>query len=120
MRHTTTTSGKTTNEDRSAKDVSDDADSKAADSDGALALRSASTIADRVRERPWMYAGVAMGCGFVLGGGLATPLAMRLLRRGMSAALQLTIAPMVLSRLEEVAGRAFGVGDEQPSAKKRQ
>ena len=74
-----------------------------------LAREGAPTIAARVRERPWAYAGIAAGCGFVLGGGLATPLAMKLLRRATSFALQVAVAPVLLARLEDSLGRWTGL-----------
>jgi len=74
-----------------------------------VARDEAPTIAARVRERPWMYAGIAAGCGFVLGGGLATPLAMKLLRRATSLALQVAVAPVLLARLEDSLGRWTGL-----------
>lgn len=69
-----------------------------------MARKGSSAVMHRIKERPLWCAGIAIGAGFVLGGGLATPAALRLLRKSVGLALQLTIMPAVVSRLQEALG----------------
>jgi hypothetical protein len=56
----------------------------------------------RVQRNPFIMVGVAVGVGYVLGGGLFSPLTGKLLKIGMRAA----IIPLVKSQLAGLAGVA--------------
>jgi hypothetical protein len=57
------------------------------------------------RDNPWLVLGAAAGVGYVLGGGLFTPLTARLLRLGTRALL----VPLVSSQVK----RALPIDDDQ-------
>jgi len=58
-------------------------------------------VVARFKESPLLYAGIAAGAGFVLGGGLATPTALRVFRKSALLALQATVVPLLFSRLQD-------------------
>ena len=70
-----------------------------------LVPRSTNGIVDRIRERPIAWLGVAAGAGFVLGGGLATPPALRLLRKSLGLAIEWMIVPLLVSQLQSAVTR---------------
>ena len=55
----------------------------------------------QIRERPLTVAGLTLAAGFVLGGGLATGTALRVLRRSLGLALQMAVIPALLTRLRD-------------------
>jgi hypothetical protein len=59
------------------------------------------SAASYFRENPLLCATIAAGAGFVLGGGLTTATTLRLFRRTLGLALQLAVAPLLLSRLRD-------------------
>jgi ElaB/YqjD/DUF883 family membrane-anchored ribosome-binding protein len=67
------------------------------------ARRSVETVADdlrdRVEERPWQTLGLAVGAGYLLGGGLFTALTGRLLFGGVRIGLRLAAIPLVREEL---------------------
>lgn len=69
-----------------------------------MARKGSSALMEKIKERPLWCAGIAAGAGFVLGGGLASPAALRLLRKSVGLVLQLTVMPMVVGRLQEALG----------------
>jgi hypothetical protein len=73
-----------------------------------MARKGSSALMHKIKERPLWCAGIATGAGFVLGGGLATPAALRLLRKSVGLVLQLTVMPMVVGRLQEALGDLAG------------
>ena len=68
-----------------------------------------SALARKVESNPLLYAGLAVGTGFLLGGGLAARTAGPLVRRGLWLALRMAVFPMVASKLER-ASSLFGAG----------
>jgi len=67
------------------------------------ARRSVETVADDLRERveehPWKTLGLAVGAGYLLGGGLFTALTGRLLFGGVRIGLRLAAIPLVREEL---------------------
>lgn len=67
------------------------------------ARRSLESLADDLRERveehPWRTLGMAMGAGYILGGGLFTALTGRLLFGGLRIGLRLAALPLVREEL---------------------
>lgn len=67
------------------------------------ARRSVETLADDLRERveehPWKTLGMAVGAGYLLGGGLFTALTGRLLFGGLRIGLRLAAIPLVREEL---------------------
>jgi hypothetical protein len=62
----------------------------------------------RVQRNPFGMVAAAAGLGYVLGGGLFSPLTGKIIRIGMRAA----IIPLVKSQLAGLAGAATGVAGE--------
>jgi hypothetical protein len=57
---------------------------------------------ERIKARPIVYAGIAAGAGFVLGGGLATRTTLRVLKNSASLILQMTVVPYLLTQLRDM------------------
>jgi hypothetical protein len=55
----------------------------------------AADVSDRVERNPWRAVGVALGAGYILGGGLFSPLTGRLLWGGIRIGLRLAALPVV-------------------------
>jgi ElaB/YqjD/DUF883 family membrane-anchored ribosome-binding protein len=76
------------------------------------ALRSVSDTAadlrDRVEEHPWRMLGLAVGAGYILGGGLFTALTGRLLLGGLRIGMRVAALPLVR---EELLGALGSVTD---------
>lgn len=80
------------------------------------AKRSVQSLADDLRERveehPWRTLGMALGAGYVLGGGLFTALTGRLLFGGVRIGLRLAALPLVreelLGMVESITDRGRG------------
>lgn len=66
---------------------------------------------DYFRRNPLLCTGVAAGVGFVLGGGLTTGTSLRLLRKGLGLALQVTVLPILVSRLRDAVLDATETGE---------
>lgn len=64
---------------------------------GLLIEESTKPLADGAREHPYRYCGIALGLGFVLGGGLATRLGGHLLDRMARATLLPLVVKLVTS-----------------------
>jgi len=58
-------------------------------------------VRERFKENPVLYTGVAATAGFLVGGGLLSGTTLRLLRRSLILALQLTVVPVLLDRMRE-------------------
>lgn len=69
---------------------------------------AAGDIRQRVEEHPWRMLGVAVGAGYVLGGGLFTALTGRLLLGGLRIGLRVAALPLVR---EELLGAFESVTD---------
>jgi hypothetical protein len=65
-------------------------------------------LEDRVRARPLSSVGVALGAGFIIGGGLSALVTGPLLRAGGGLALRLVILPAVSRGIT----RALGLDDD--------
>jgi hypothetical protein len=99
--------------DESANAVASDSDSPpvlqtvaelAKDANSALnGMADAVGLTDNVERAPYAMIGAALGVGYVVGGGLFTPLTTRLIRMGM----KLAAIPQVRDRLLDVAESAI-------------
>jgi len=67
---------------------------------------------DRVRRRPAQSLLVAVGTGYLLGGGLGTILTARLLALGSRMALRLAVVPILAGEVERIL---FGGGEDVPA-----
>ena len=76
-------------------------------------LRGTLDIDGRVRRNPYGTVAAALGIGYVLGGGLFSPLTGRIVGLGMRIGLRLAVLPLLKRELSELA-QAFeeGTGEE--------
>jgi hypothetical protein len=80
------------------------------------ARRSIETLADdlrdQVEEHPWRTLGMALGAGYILGGGLFTALTGRLIFGGLRIGVRLAALPLVreelLGMVENITERGRG------------
>jgi hypothetical protein len=61
-------------------------------------------VQEEAQEHPFRTVGWAAGAGFVLGGGLFTPLTARTVRAGVQVALRLAVIPALTRGLAQMAG----------------
>jgi hypothetical protein len=71
-------------------------------------LARAINLRGRVQEHPFMMVAAALGVGYVLGGGLFSPLTGKLLRLGLRAA----VIPLVKNQILGLANTAAGTPGE--------
>jgi hypothetical protein len=76
----------------------------------ATSFSRAVDLRGRVQRNPFVMVAAAAGVGYVLGGGLFSPLTGKLLRIGLRAA----IVPLVKSQLKGLAGVAGDAGSGAP------
>jgi hypothetical protein len=65
------------------------------------------SLARETRERPVRTVALTVGTGFVLGGGLFSPIAVRLLGAGVRLGVRFALLPLVAEGLAALAGRAL-------------
>ena len=76
----------------------------------------------RVQRSPYGTVAAALGIGYVLGGGIFSPLTARILGLGVRIGLRLAVLPMLkdeLSGLAETLGAGGGTAGEEGGAKSR-
>jgi hypothetical protein len=71
-------------------------------------LAKAINLRGRVQQNPFLMVAAAVGLGYVLGGGLFSPLTGKLLRIGVRAA----VIPLIKQQLSGLASTAAGVAGE--------
>jgi hypothetical protein len=76
------------------------------------ALDLAAAIERETKTHPFRTLGVAAGAGFVLGGGLFTPLALRTLRAGLQLALRTAVVPALTQGLAAMGARLLEQSEE--------
>ncbi len=69
-------------------------------------------LRQRTRDRPGRSIAIAVGAGFLLGGGLFSSVSARLLATGIKAGLKLALVPFLAQSLAVVAERSFLSGDK--------
>lgn len=70
------------------------------------------TLEDRIRARPLSSLGVALGAGFIVGGGLTALVTGPLLRAGGGLALRLVVLPAISRGISS----ALGLSDDTEGA----
>jgi hypothetical protein len=73
-------------------------------------------VKGRVDRHPFGTIAAAIGIGYVLGGGLFTPLTGRIARLGVRIGLRLAVLPMLKQEMEDLVGTI----EEEQEAKSRQ
>ena len=75
-------------------------------------LRDTVNLKGRVDSHPYGTIAAALGIGYLLGGGLFTPLTGRIVGLGLRIGLRLAVLPMLKDELAELAD-TLGRGDER-------
>lgn len=76
--------------------------------DAVTDLKRAADIDGRVQRNPYGTVAAALGIGFVLGGGLFTPLTARIVGLGMRIGVRLALLPMLKDQISELADSLGG------------
>jgi len=71
---------------------------------------AADDLQDKVREHPWRMLGLAVGAGYILGGGLFTALTGRLLLGGLRIGVRVAALPLVREELLGALGSITDTG----------
>ena len=77
--------------------------------EGAL-LEARGQVAEQVERRPYATLAAALGAGYLLAGGLFTPLTGRVLRAGLQLGLRALVVPLLQQELAAAAQAACGLG----------
>jgi hypothetical protein len=82
---------------------------------GAVAeLKRAAAIEERVNRNPYGSVAAALGIGYVLGGGIFTPLTSRIVTLGVRIGIRLALLPMLKDEISVLADALTGEGGVQP------
>ena len=75
-------------------------------------------VKGRVRRNPYGSMAAAVGIGYVLGGGIFTPLTVRIVGLGLRLGMRLALLPLLKQELFDLA-EGFEVGEASESSKAR-
>lgn len=79
---------------------------------GAVAeLKRAAAIEERVNRNPYGSIAAALGIGYVLGGGIFTPLTSRIVALGLRIGIRLAVLPMLKDEISVLADALAGEGE---------
>lgn len=76
--------------------------------DAVTDLKRAADIDGRVRRNPYGTVAAALGIGYVLGGGIFTPLTGRIVSLGLRLGIRLALLPMMKDQISELADSLGG------------
>ncbi|HVV51029.1 MAG TPA: hypothetical protein VHO06_15280 [Polyangia bacterium] len=79
-------------------------------------LKRAAAIDERVNRNPYGSIAAALGIGYVLGGGIFTPLTSRIVSLGLRIGIRLAVLPMLK---DEISGLADALGGEAETKGRR-
>jgi ElaB/YqjD/DUF883 family membrane-anchored ribosome-binding protein len=74
-------------------------------------LKRAADLDGRVQRNPYGTVAAALGVGYVLGGGIFTPLTARIVGLGLRLGLRLALLPMLKDQISELADSLTGEVD---------
>ena len=87
---------------------------------GAVAeLKRAAAIEERVNRNPYGSIAAALGIGYVLGGGIFTPLTSRIVALGLRIGIRLAVLPMLKDEISVLADSLVGDGEVGEAGKGR-
>jgi hypothetical protein len=75
-------------------------------------LKRAAAIEERVNRNPYGSIAAAVGIGYVLGGGIFTPLTSRIVALGLRIGIRLAVLPMLKDEISVLADALGGEGGE--------
>ena len=79
-------------------------------------IKRAADIEGRVNRHPYGSVAAAVGIGYVLGGGIFTPLTSRIVALGLRIGVRLALLPMLREEISAIAEAV--TGEEPPSGRK--
>jgi hypothetical protein len=82
-------------------------------------LKRAAAIDERVSRNPYGSLAAALGIGYVLGGGLFTPLTSRIVALGLRIGVRLAILPMLKDEISVLADALTGENESETTGKGR-
>ena len=82
-------------------------------------LKRAAAIEERVGRNPYGSIAAALGIGYVLGGGLFTPLTSRIVALGLRIGVRLAVLPMLKDEISVLADALTGEGESETRGKGR-
>jgi ElaB/YqjD/DUF883 family membrane-anchored ribosome-binding protein len=82
-------------------------------------LKRAAAIDERVGRHPYGSVAAALGIGYVLGGGLFTPLTSRIVALGLRIGVRLAILPMLKDEISVLADALTGEAENEGKTKGR-
>ncbi len=81
-------------------------------------LKRAAAIDERVSRNPYGSVAAALGIGYVLGGGIFTPLTSRIVSLGVRIGIRLALLPMLKDEISVLADALTGEGGVQPKVRR--
>ena len=82
-------------------------------------LKRAAAIEERVNRNPYGSVAAALGIGYVLGGGIFTPLTSRIVALGLRIGIRLAVLPMLKDEISVLADALGGEGEAGEAGKGR-
>jgi hypothetical protein len=82
-------------------------------------LKRAAAIEERVNRNPYGSIAAALGIGYVLGGGIFTPLTSRIVALGLRIGIRLAVLPMLKDEISVLADALGGEGEVGEAGKGR-
>jgi hypothetical protein len=82
-------------------------------------LKRAAAIDERVDRHPYGTVATALGIGYVLGGGLFTPLTSRIVALGLRIGVRLAVLPMLKDEISVLADALTGESESETKGKGR-
>jgi hypothetical protein len=76
-------------------------------------LKRAAAIEERVNRNPYGSIAAAVGIGYVLGGGIFTPLTSRIVSLGLRLGIRLAVLPMLKDEISVLADALAGEGESK-------
>ena len=82
-------------------------------------LKRAAAIDERVNRNPYGAVAAALGIGYVLGGGIFTPLTSRIVALGLRIGIRLAVLPMLKDEISVLADALGGESEAGEAGKGR-
>ena len=82
-------------------------------------LKRAAAIEERVNRNPYGSVAAALGIGYVLGGGIFTPLTSKIVALGLRIGIRLAVLPMLKDEISVLADALGGEGEAGEAGKGR-
>lgn len=81
-------------------------------------IKRAAAIEERVNRHPYGSVAAALGVGYVLGGGIFTPLTSRIVTLGLRIGIRLALLPMLKDEISGLADALTGEGEGETKGRR--